>query len=50
MSSVFVKRTLERTILERTVDIPDESGVIGYVDRYSACHLALSSCTNCRMQ
>ena len=27
-------------MLERTVDIPDESGVIGYVDRYSACHLA----------
>jgi hypothetical protein len=31
-------------MLERTVDIPDESSVIGYVDRYSACHLALSSC------
>jgi hypothetical protein len=33
-------------MLERTVDIPDESGVIGYVDWYSICHLALSDCTS----
>jgi len=41
-----VRLVVREEVLERTVDIPDESSVIGYVDRYSACHLALSSCTS----